>query len=38
MDGGIPISINGNVFGGIAVGGAHGSEDVRLEKAGLKAL
>lgn len=35
MDGGIPIVINGKVVGGIGVGGAHGSEDVRIAKAGL---
>ena len=38
MDGGIPISIKGRVVGGIGVGGAHGSEDVRIAKAGLKVL
>ena len=38
MDGGIPIFINGKVVGGIGVGGAHGSEDVRIAKAGLKVL
>ena len=38
MDGGIPIFINGKVVGGIGVGGAHGSEDVRIAKAGLKIL
>lgn len=38
MDGGIPIIINNIVVGGIGVGGAHGSEDVRIAKAGLKAL
>ncbi len=38
MDGGIPIYINGKVVGGIGVGGAHGSEDVRIAKAGLKAI
>ncbi|MBE0445938.1 GlcG/HbpS family heme-binding protein [Psychrobacter sp. FME5] len=38
MDGGIPISIDGVVVGGIGVGGAHGSEDVQIAKAGLKAL
>ena len=38
MDGGIPIVINGKVVGGIGVGGAHGSEDVRIAKAGLKVL
>lgn len=38
MDGGIPIFINGKVVGGIGVGGAHGSEDSRIAKAGLKAL
>lgn len=38
MDGGIPILINGKVVGGIGVGGAHGSEDVRIAKAGLKVM
>ena len=38
MDGGIPIYINGKVVGGIGVGGAHGSEDVRIAKAGLEAI
>ncbi|MEO8773924.1 MAG: heme-binding protein [Gelidibacter sp.] len=38
MDGGIPIVINGKVVGGIGVGGAHGSEDVRVAKAGIKIL
>lgn len=38
MDGGVPIYINDIVVGGIGVGGAHGSEDVRVAKAGLKAL
>lgn len=38
MDGGIPIFIDGKVVGGIGVGGAHGSEDVRIAKAGLKIL
>lgn len=38
MDGGVPIFINGTVVGGIGVGGAHDSEDVRIAKAGLKAL
>lgn len=38
MDGGIPILINNIVVGGIGVGGAHGSEDVRIAKAGLKIL
>lgn len=38
LDGGVPIYINGKVVGGIGVGGAHGSEDVRIAKAGLKAL
>ncbi|MDX9834347.1 MAG: heme-binding protein [Desulfobulbus sp.] len=38
MAGGVPISINDIVVGGIGVGGAHGSEDVRIAKAGLKAL
>ncbi len=38
MDGGLPILINNIVVGGIGVGGAHGSEDVRIAKAGLKIL
>lgn len=38
MDGGVPIFINGIVVGGIGVGGAHGSQDVHIAKAGLKAL
>ena len=38
MDGGVPILINNVVVGGIGVGGAHGSEDVRIAKAGLKIL
>lgn len=38
MDGGIPVFINKKVVGGIGVGGAHGSEDVRIAKAGLKVL
>ncbi|TXD82985.1 heme-binding protein [Subsaximicrobium wynnwilliamsii] len=38
MDGGIPIVIDGQVVGGIDVGGAHGSEDVRAAQAGLTAL
>lgn len=38
MDGGIPIIIDGKVVGGIGVGGAHGSEDVRIAKAGLTVL
>lgn len=38
MDGGIPILINDIVVGGIGVGGAHGGEDVRLAKVGLKTL
>lgn len=38
MDGGIPIFIDGKILGGIGVGGAHGSEDVRIAKAGLKIL
>ena len=38
MDGGIPIIIDGKVVGGIGVGGAHGSEDVRIAKAGLKVV
>ena len=38
LDGGIPIYMDGIVVGGIGVGGAHGSEDVRIAEAGLKAL
>lgn len=38
LPGGVPIVINGKVVGGIGVGGAHDSEDVRIAKAGLKAL
>ncbi|WP_350558294.1 heme-binding protein [Psychrobacter sp. CAL346-MNA-CIBAN-0220] len=38
LDGGVPIYIDGIVVGSIGVGGAHGSEDVRIAKAGLKAL
>ncbi|MEC5210750.1 glc operon protein GlcG [Psychrobacter sp. PL15] len=38
LDGGVPIYIDGVVVGGIGVGGAHGSEDVRIAKAGIKAL
>lgn len=38
MDGGIPILLEGKVVGGIGVGGAHDSEDVRIAKAGLGAL
>ena len=36
MDGGVPIFINGKVVGGVGVGGAHGSEDSRIAKVGLK--
>ncbi|EFR48438.1 GlcG/HbpS family heme-binding protein [Helicobacter canadensis] len=38
LDGGIPIVIDGVVVGGIGVGGAHGSEDVAVAKAGLEFL
>lgn len=38
MDGGLPIYINDIVVGGIGVGGAHGSEDVRIAQAGLASL
>jgi len=38
MAGGIPIYINNVVVGGIGVGGAHGDEDVRIAKVGLKTL
>ena len=38
LDGGVPIIVNGKVVGGIGVGGAHGSEDVRLAKLVLETL
>lgn len=38
LPGGIPIIIDGEVVGGIGVGGAHGSEDVRIAMAGLQVL
>lgn len=38
MPGGVPITMDGKVVGGIGVGGAHGSEDVRIAKAGLAVL
>ncbi len=38
LAGGVPIFIHGKVVGGIGVGGAHDSEDVRIAKAGLEAL
>lgn len=38
LDGGVPIYIDGKVVGGIGVGGAHGSEDVRIAKAGISAI
>ncbi|MES1964802.1 heme-binding protein [Psychrobacter sp. AH5] len=38
LAGGVQIYIDGVVVGGIGVGGAHGSEDVQIAKAGLKAL
>ena len=38
MDGGMPIYIDGVVVGGIGIGGAHGSQDVRIAKAGIEAL
>lgn len=38
LDGGVPIYIDGIVVGGIGVGGAHGSQDVQVAKAGSKAL
>ena len=38
LNGGVPIYIDGIVVGGIGVGGAHGSQDVQVAKAGLKAL
>ena len=38
LDGGVPIYINDTLVGAVGVGGAHGSEDVRVAKAGIKAL
>lgn len=38
LDGGVPIYINDTVVGAVGVGGAHGSEDVPVAKAGIKAL
>lgn len=38
LDGGVPIWIDGKVVGGIGVGGAHGSEDVRIAKLGISAI
>jgi len=38
LDGGVPIYINDTVVVAVGVGGAHGSEDVRVAKAGIKAL
>lgn len=38
LDGGVPIYIDGKVVGGIGVGGAHGSEDVKMAKAGIAVL
>lgn len=38
MDGGVPIYLDGVVVGAIGVGGAHGSEDVRIAKAGLRPI
>lgn len=38
MDGGVPIIIQNTVVGGIGVGGAHGIQDARIAKAGLKFL
>lgn len=38
LDGGVPIYIDNVVVGGIGVGGAHGSQDVQVAKAGLKVL
>lgn len=38
LDGGLPIFIKGQVVGGIGVGGAHGSQDVQIAKAGLMVL
>ncbi len=38
MDGGISIFILGKVVGGVGVGGAHGDNDTRIAKAGLKVL
>lgn len=38
MEGGVPIIIDGIVVGGIGVGGAHGSEDSRIARAGRDRL
>ncbi len=38
MAGGIPIKIGSTVVGGIGVGGAHGNKDVKIARAGLKAM
>lgn len=38
LDGGIPIVVKGVVVGGIGVGGAHGSQDIQVAEAGLKAI
>ncbi len=38
LAGGVPILINNTVVGGIGVGGAHDSEDVRIAKEGLKVI
>jgi uncharacterized protein GlcG (DUF336 family) len=38
MDGGIPIVLGNTVVGGIGVGGAHGSEDLRIAKMGLEVI
>lgn len=38
LDGGIPIVIENVVVGGIGVGGAHGSEDIKIAQEGIKFL
>lgn len=38
LDGGVPIWLGGKVVGGIGVGGAHGSEDVRIAKMAIRLL
>lgn len=38
MDGGIPIVLGNTVVGKIGVGGAYGSEDLRIAKVGLEVI
>ncbi|MDY3070210.1 MAG: heme-binding protein [Parabacteroides sp.] len=38
MDGGVPITIEGIVVGGIGVGGAHGNEDTEIAKTAIDKL